>query len=90
MGTSAAFLSGTETGRKKIPDSLVEQTDTYFRALGHPIDNLRALADVANEFIPLNGIPPHQQLAIAGFARRTWDEDQIESFKQLLGMSMKG
>jgi len=84
LDVSPAFLSGIETGRKKIPPRVVLQIREYFQKLGHKIDNLEALADVANQTVQLDGISPQQQMLVAGFARSPLDPEQLSKFAELL------
>ena len=89
IGTTPAFLSAIETGRKKIPDSWVEKIEAFFRAKGKFIPNLRDLAAVANDSVSVAGLSPAQQMLVAGFARTNLDPDQLKKFEQLLRISMK-
>ena len=86
---SPAFLSGIETGRKKIPAKVVQQIRDFFDKLDHKIDNLEELADVANQTVQLDGISPQQQMLVAGFARSPLDPEQLRMFAELL-KSQKG
>jgi transcriptional regulator with XRE-family HTH domain len=90
LNTSSAFLSAMEMGRKKVPDSWVEVIEAFFARKGVHVD-LGPLADVANKQVSLEGLPPQQQLLMAGFARVNMDDGQLLAFKQLLGgMTVKG
>lgn len=89
LGTTPAFLSAMETGRKKIPAVWVEKIQAYFRQFGIEIPTLPELADVANKSVSLEGLSPAQQMAVAGFARRNMDDAQLEHFLRLLGATNK-
>lgn len=84
VGVSPAFLSGVETGRKKIPNDLVEKIYTFFSSRGVKLETLRELADVSNESVSLEGLPPQQQMLIAGFARTTMDAATLKNMEKLL------
>lgn len=84
LGVTAAYLSGLEVGRKKIPDEWVQKIRAYFVLQGVSLPNLQKLADVSNESIPLKGMRPEQMMMLAGFARSNMTEDQMKRFSQLL------
>ncbi len=90
IGTTAAFLSGIETGRKKVPLGWVPKIDAFFRARGVQAENLDDLASMANGQVSIEGLSPAQQMMVAGFARTTLDADQLKNFEQLLKKAMKG
>jgi dihydroxyacetone kinase len=90
LGTTPAFLSAIETGRKKIPDQWVEKIEAFFSRRGVHINNLRQLADVSNKEVSVEGLSPAQQMLVAGFARTNMDADQLKSFEGLLRKAMKG
>ncbi|RAT16165.1 MULTISPECIES: helix-turn-helix domain-containing protein [Lonsdalea] len=84
LGTSSAFLSGLETGSKKIPKKWVKTIQNFFESKNHPIENLQELADVSNESVPLNGLSQQQKMLVAGFAKSQWTPDQLKKFAELL------
>lgn len=84
IGTSVSFLSGMETGRKKITSEWVEKINTYFAAHGCKVDNLETLAAVANESVPIDGLPLQQQMLIAGFAKSHFTPDELKMIAKLL------
>lgn len=84
LGVSAAFLSGVETGRKKIPSDLVQKIQDFFSGRGQPLEALRELADVSNKSVSLEGLPPQQQMLIAGFARTPMDPETLSNMEKLL------
>jgi len=90
IGTTPAFLSAIETGRKKIPSNWVDHIEAFFKGKNRTIANLRDLATVANGEVSVAGLSPAQQMLVAGFARTNLDADQLKKFQQLLSTSMKG
>ena len=85
LGVTAAYLSGLEVGRKKIPREWVEKIRVYFDKKGVHLTKLQELADVSNELIPLKkGMKPRQMMMLAGFARTNMTEEQLDRFSQLL------
>ncbi len=84
LGVTPAYLSGLEVGRKKISADWSTRIEAYFATKSVRVPNLRPLADVANESIPLKGMKPEQMMMLAGFARANLTEDQMKRFSQLL------
>lgn len=84
LGTSAAFLSGLETGSKKISKDWVNKIDVFFESKNYPIENLTQLADVANESVSLNGLSQQQQMLVAGFASSPFTPEQLKKFAELM------
>lgn len=84
LGTSAAFLSGLETGSKKIPADWVTTIDNFFISKNHKIDSLRELASVSNEVVPIEGLSQQQQMLVAGFAKSQFTQEQLKCFAELL------
>ncbi len=84
LGVTAAYLSGMEVGRKKVPDEWVRKIHDFFRERGVAVDNLQQLADVSNESVPLKGMNPQQMMMVSGFARARLTDEQIKKFMQLL------
>lgn len=89
LNVSPAFLSGVETGRKKIPISLIANIQQYFSAKGTEINRLAEMADVANQSVSLEGLSPQQQMLIAGFARSSMDAATLEKMALLLAATEK-
>lgn len=90
LGTTPAFLSALETGRKNIPDAWVSNINGYLAQHGQYIPNLRQLADVSNKQVPVDGVSPAQQMLVAGFARVRLDDSQLKLFEKLLNSATKG
>jgi len=85
LEVSAAFLSGLETGRKKISDEWVAKIATYVRNdLGVAAPDLEAAASVSNGSVNLDGLSPQHQMLVAGFARMKFDEETESKFRELL------
>lgn len=86
LDVSAAFLSGMETGRKKISDEWVEKIASYVRnELNVKAPSLEAAAAVSNKSVNIDGLSPQHQMLVAGFARiRDMDPDTERRFHELL------
>ncbi|WP_406670232.1 helix-turn-helix transcriptional regulator [Raoultella terrigena] len=84
LETTPAFLSGLETGSKKIPQKWVKKIDSYFNTRGVQLDGLEELAAVANETVPIDGLSQQQQMLVAGFAKSQFTPEQLKSFAELL------
>ena len=84
IGVSPSFLSGMETGRKKISGEWVKIIDGYFKKKEIEISNLQEIALVSNQAIPVEGLPLKQQMLLAGFAKSTMQEEQLQEFARLL------
>jgi transcriptional regulator with XRE-family HTH domain len=90
LNTTPAFLSGIETGRKKIPTQWIAKIDAFFNERGVPIPDLEDLATVSNGQVTFDGgLSPSQHMLLAGFARTTLDPDQLKNFEKLLRDAMK-
>lgn len=84
VGVSPGFLSGIETGRKKIPNDLLSRIKLFLIAHGIAMPNIDALAAVSNQSVSLEGLSPQHQMLIAGFARSTLDGETLEKMAALL------
>lgn len=84
IGTSVSFLSGMETGRKKVTNEWVEKINAFLASRNQKIENLDALAAIANESVPIDGLPLQQQMLIAGFAKSRFTPDELKSIAELL------
>ncbi|MDM0082870.1 helix-turn-helix transcriptional regulator [Variovorax sp. J31P179] len=87
LGVTAAFLSGIETGRKKVPADLVGRVRSYFANRSVHLGNLEQLAAVANKTVPIDGLSPQHQMLVAGFARSSMDAETLEKMAALLSAS---
>lgn len=90
LNVTAAFLSGVETGRKKVPNDLVANIRNFFSDKGVIIPNITELAAVANKSVSLEGLSLKHQMLIAGFARSTMDAETIEKMAKLLAATEGG
>ncbi len=84
LEVSPSFLSGLETGRKKISEEWVQKIYDYFKKRKIELDNLHELAQASNEIIPVDGLPLQQRIMLAGFAKTAMTNEQIEHFSKLL------
>lgn len=84
LGTSSAFLSGLETGSKKIPKKWVKIIHDFFESKKFHLEKLQELADVSNEIVPLDGLSQQQKMLVAGFAKSPWTPEQLKKFAELL------
>lgn len=84
IGTSPAFLSGMETGRKKISIEWVEKITGFFKSKNVETDDLQELAHISNDAIPVEGLPLQQQMMVAGFAKSAMTAEQLKKFAELL------
>lgn len=84
LGTSPAYLSGLETGSKKISKKWVEKITNFFKTKNIKLDNLQELANVSNNAVPLDNLSEQQKLLVAGFARSTWSSEELKKFADLL------
>lgn len=84
IGTSASFLSGMETGRKKITDEWVSKINSFFESRNRKVEDLEELAVIANKSVPIDGLPLQQQMLIAGFAKSPFTADELQAVAKLL------
>lgn len=84
LDVSSAFLSGMETGRKKIADEWVGKIKLFFASHNIVLQNLAEAADVSNKSVSLEGLSPAHQMLVAGFARTSLNQEQLENLKALL------
>ncbi|WP_169295706.1 helix-turn-helix transcriptional regulator [Advenella sp. EE-W14] len=84
LGTTAAFLSGMETGRKKISQEWVEKISQFFEKAGHPIEDLGKLAAAANGVTTFNDrLSLQQKMLVAGFAQSPFSAAQLKRIAEL-------
>lgn len=81
INTSPSFLSGMETGCKKIPPEYVEKIILFFKSKNVEVEDLYALACVSNNVIPLKGLPLPQQLLLAEIAKSPMTTAQIKKIQ---------
>jgi transcriptional regulator with XRE-family HTH domain len=91
LEVTPAFLSGMETGRKKISDDWLNRIASYIRNnLGVAAPDLEVAASLSNGSVDLDGLSPQHQMLIAGFARMKMDDGTEAAFRQLLVAASKG
>ena len=83
LGVTSPYLSGLETGRKKVTNEWIDKIKGYFLNKGIALDNLEQAADVSNKSVTLEGLTLNHQMVVAGFARTT-DEATIKKALALL------
>lgn len=84
IGTSPAFLSGMETGRKKISKEWVEKIVAFFESKNVKVEDLQELAHISNDAIPVEGLSLQQQMLVAGFAKSAMTAEQLKKFAEVL------
>ncbi len=85
LDVSSAFLSGLETGRKKIPSVWTQNIADYFSSRGLNItDELVKYADIANESVDIKDLPFSHQLLISGFAKSSFTQKELEEIAGLM------
>ncbi|VEJ09740.1 helix-turn-helix domain-containing protein [Actinobacillus delphinicola] len=84
LDVTPGFLSGMETGRKKIPMEWAYKIQAYFKQKNLFIENLPELAQVSNESIPVDNLPLPQKMMLASFAKSAMTDEQIQRFEKLL------
>ncbi|WP_374340252.1 helix-turn-helix domain-containing protein [Methyloversatilis sp.] len=84
LGVSPAFLSGMETGRKKIASDWVAKIQSFLDDRGVRVEGLAVKADVSNQTVSLEGLSPAHQMLVAGFARTSLTSDEMDNLKKLL------
>lgn len=83
LGVKASFLSKMELGGGHISANWVSRIEDYFKSRGIPLQ-LAVLADVSNQRVSLQGLPPHYQLLVARLARLQPSPEQITQLQALL------
>ena len=80
LGTTPGYLSGMETGRKRISPEWVEKISQFFINAGHPItEDLKGLAGAANGVMPFNDkLSLQQKMLVAGFAQSPFTAEQLK------------
>lgn len=84
LDVSSAFLSGMETGRKKITKEWVGKVSSFFGSRNIELPTLAEAADVSNKSVSLEGLSPAHQMLVAGFARTSLSQEEMENLKALL------
>lgn len=84
FGVSPSFLSGLETGSKKISKEWVAKISEFFAQKNVPVPELEELAAASNESVDLEGLPQHQKMLVAGFAKSPFTSEELAEFAALL------
>lgn len=84
LNTTPAYLSGLETGLKKIPKNWVEKISDFFKSKNYEIAELQESADVSNQSVNISGLSLQQQMLIAGFARSPFNTEELKRLADLL------
>ena len=84
LGVSSAYLSGIETGRKKITAEWGGKIKMFFEMHDIVLPNLDEAADISNKSVSLEGLNPAHQMLVAGFARTSLNQEELENLKALL------
>ncbi|VTU08831.1 Helix-turn-helix domain [Actinobacillus porcinus] len=84
LDTTPAYLSGLETGSKKISKKWVVAISRFFKEKGIEITNLQKLADVSNQNVPLEGLSEHHKMLVAGFANSRYTAQELAQISELL------
>jgi predicted transcriptional regulator len=85
LETSPSFLSGLETGTKKISPAWIQKIKIFFEKYDYRIDQLKELADLSNKNVHLHdGLSQQQKMLIAGFASSPFTPDELKKFADLL------
>lgn len=90
MSVSSSFLSGLETGNKKISKEWVDKISAYLTEKGCSVANLDELASISNETVDLSGLSSQQKMLVAGFAKSPFTKEQLTRFAELLEQMNKG
>lgn len=82
---SVAFLSAIETGRTKVPLDLVPEIKSFFGNKGYEFDeDLKVLANITNESVPIDGLSYQHQMMVAGFANSNFNREDLDKICDLL------
>lgn len=84
LEVSSAFLSGMETGRKKVTEEWVHKIRLFFASRNIELPTIAEAADISNKSVSLEGLSPAHQMLVAGFARTSLNHEDMENLKKLL------
>ncbi|MGL5224525.1 MAG: helix-turn-helix domain-containing protein [Aeromonas sp.] len=90
LDVSSSFLSGLETGSKKVSKEWVHKIGGYLADKGSPVTGLEELAAISNEAVDLEGLSAQQKMLVAGFAKSPFTAEQLARFAELLEQMNKG
>lgn len=78
LETTPSFLSGMEKGKKKINIEWAKKIDVYFKELGHEINQLPKLAEIANEVVMTNRLSSEHRDAVTEFAHSDFTPEELK------------
>lgn len=84
LETSPSFLSGLETGSKKISKDWVAKIKDFFSGKGLELLNLDSLAAVSNETVCLTGLNDQHKMLVAGFASSHLTAEQLKKIGEII------
>lgn len=88
LGKTSAYLSAVETGRKNLPDSLVDEAIDYFALEGEGVQQLKQAAELSRDevSIPLTGVSEPKREVATAFARQfpTLSDEALNQIRSLL------
>ena len=88
LGKTSAYLSAVETGRKNLPDSLVDEAINYFALEGEMAQQLKRAAELSHNVvnIPMNGVSEPKREVATAFARQfpTLSDETLSQIRSLL------
>ncbi len=93
LGKTSAYLSAVETGRKNLPDTLVNEVVEYFALEGETVQQIKRAAELSQSSvnISLDGISEPKREVATAFARQfpSLSEDALNQIKRLLDQHVK-
>lgn len=84
LKTTPAYLSGLETGSKKISQKWITEITRFFKGKGIELANLQQLADVSNQNVPIEGLSESHKMLVAGFANSRYTAQELAQISELL------
>lgn len=88
LGKTSAYLSAVETGRKNLPDQLVNDVANYFDLADDGIQLLKRAAELSHNVvnIPMNGVSEPKREVATAFARQfpTLSDETLSQIRSLL------
>jgi transcriptional regulator with XRE-family HTH domain len=95
VGVQVTFWSAIETGKKNVPDDLLERLIAHFGLADHEAESLRGLALQSRKDIKINmeGLSDRGRELVVGFARKfeevQGNEKEISRLRVLLEIGGK-
>lgn len=79
LKVSTAFISGIETGARKIPDEFVEQVINHYESIGVALpSNMGVLASVSNGKVDISKLTPEHKALTAKLASIKLTDEQCK------------